>query len=483
VTEVPPGAGPVDRILPGSHIREWRIDRFIARGAYGQVFEGRRSSWVVGEPSRALKVFDPILSSGARSSLMSEFDVLRRVRHPHLLRGDDAFDVEEGPLRGCVVFVMERADTDLAGELARRGRIPAVEVARIGAHVASGLAALHELDRLHGDVKPANILLVDDEWKLGDFGVTAALHGSYALAAGATLDYRPPELSAAEVGIRLHRSADVWSLGVALWGAATGRHPFVGADPQLRYAAVLRGDRLPAPELDPVLGELIDRRCLATKPRDRATAAELVDLLTALAARLELPPPPPPPSRPSQPPPPVPTSATAPAAPTDPAPAPGLAALTAPPATAPFAPTAAAPAPPAPIAPTSLAALPTDAAAPTAAGGATRAPTKRKRAGSGGVPARTSRSNGVLWPRPGLEMVIAAVVAGAVVEAVSQLSGLLPFSLNGRRISYLVAACALLALAMVAAVRRGLLPDLRSRALAAISAAVVVVAATAWLFR
>lgn len=470
MTEVPPGAGPVDRIVPGSHIREWRIDRFIACGAYGQVFEGRRSSWVEGEPSRALKVFDPILSSGARGSLMREFDVLRRVRHPHLLRGDDAFDVEEGRLRGCVVFVMERADTDLAGELARRGRIPAVEVARIGAHVASGLAALHELDRLHGDVKPANILLVGDQWKLGDFGVTVALHGSYALAPGATLDYRPPELSAAEAGIRVHRSADVWSLGVALWVAATGRHPFVGADPQLRYAAVLRGDRLPAPVLDPALGELIDQRCLAANPRDRATAAELVDRLSSMATRLELPPPPPPASPPPAPPlppspPPMPLPATAPAART---PAPSSGAPTASAAPPRFAPTAPATTPSSAATPFAGALAP-DAPAPMASVGATRAPTERSRARS--------------WQRSGRIIIIAAVLAGLVVEVVSQLSGLLPFSLTGRRLSYLAVTCALLVLLMLAAMRRRLLVDWPCRTLAAGSAVVVVAAATAWLFR
>lgn len=242
MTELPPGAGPVDRLRPGAQLREWRIGRFVARGAFGQVFEASRVSWVSDERPRALKVFDPIMSSAARAALVSEFDVLRGTRHPHLLYGEDAFDVTDGPFAGCVVFVLELADTDLASELARRGPLPPAEVAGIGAHVARGLAALHARDQLHGDVKPANVLRVGSAWKLGDFGVSVAVQGSYSVAPGATLDYTPPELSTERDGFRVHRSADVWALGITAWKAATGQHPFAGATPQTRLLAALRGD-------------------------------------------------------------------------------------------------------------------------------------------------------------------------------------------------------------------------------------------------
>lgn len=289
MTEPLSGAGPVDSIRTGSQIREWRIERFLARGGFGQVFEARRSSWIDEEPSRALKVFDPIVSSAARTSLLGEFAVLRRVHHPHLISGEDAFDVAEGPLAGCVVFVMERADTDLASEIHRRGPLPVAEALEVGAQVSEGLAALHADGHLHGDVKPANILRVGETWKLGDFGVSVTLEGSYALVQATTLDYRPPELSRGEQGARSHRSSDVWAIGVTMWIAATGRHPFVGSDPHLRYAAVLRDDRLPAPQLDPAFAALIGDRCLNVNPRARATAAELAVELRSLASSLAAP--------------------------------------------------------------------------------------------------------------------------------------------------------------------------------------------------
>jgi len=283
MTELPPDANPVDGLGAGSRIREWQVIRFVARGAFGQVFEARRDSWVEDEPNRALKVFDPILSSAARSTLLNEFNVLRTMRHPNLLAGEDAFDLNEGSLAGSVIFVMELADTDLATVVARQGPADPAEVAAIGADVARGLAALHEAGQLHGDVKPENVLVAGGTWKLGDFGVSSSLQGSYAHPGGATLDFRPPEVTETTNAARVHRSADIWALGVTLWIAGAGAHPFMGADPQLRYAAALRGHRRPAQAMDPRLVDFIDSRCLTADPHLRATATELAAGLDELA--------------------------------------------------------------------------------------------------------------------------------------------------------------------------------------------------------
>lgn len=282
MTELPPGSGPVDRLGPGSRIREWKVERFLARGAFGQVFEASRDSWR-DETTRALKVFDPILSSAARSGLVTEFELLRGIRHPQLLAGEDAFDIDDGPLAGCVVFVMERADFDLATLVARDGPLPPAEVASVGAQLAEGLAALHDGGHLHGDVKPENALRAEGLWKLGDFGVAASLQDSYARPLGATLDFRPPEVAEAGASGRVHRSADVWALGTTLWLVASGRHPFVGVDAAVRHAAVVRGERQPAPDLDQDLADLIDRRCLVRDPHLRASASELAVELRQLA--------------------------------------------------------------------------------------------------------------------------------------------------------------------------------------------------------
>jgi serine/threonine protein kinase len=334
---MPPGASPVDAIAPGTRLREWEIVRFVGRGSYGVVFEAQRSSWL-DEPARALKIFDPIISSAARSALLGEFSTLTGVRHPHLLAGIDAFDLVEPPFAGCVVFVLELADEDLAHRVARSGALAPGTAATVMADVADGLAALHARGRIHGDVKPENILRVDERWALGDFGVTSVLEGSYAVTRGATIDYRPPELAQAGEGDRQHRSADIWALGVALHVAATGRHPFPGPDPMMRYAAAVRGDRATVPALVPALAAVIDEGCLVADPHRRLDATQLAARLRALAApapataQLAPPVPQPPPPAPTpeaasvRPPPADPVPAPVPASPV--APGPGLQAVT-----------------------------------------------------------------------------------------------------------------------------------------------------------
>lgn len=436
MTELPPSASPVERIGPGTVIREWEVVRFLGRGSYGVVFEARRSSWL-DEPPRALKVFDPIVSAAARSALLGEFQALTGVRHPHLLAGIDAFDLTEAPFAGCVVFVLELADEDLAHRVARSGALPPDEVASIGAQVADGLTALHGQGRIHGDVKPENILRAGARWALGDFGVSGVLEGSYAVTAGATVDYRPPEFARAAEGARLHRSADVWALGVTLHVAATGRHPFGGPDPLMRFAAAVRGDRLAAPGLDPTLAAILDAGCLAPGPHERLDAPTVADHLRAWPRPLPgpgaLPPPP--------------TAAPA-AGPTVRSPsAPG-----GPPWAAPSVPD---PPPPQPTPMVPTPPSPSPVAPPHAEPGRPKAP--------GAVASRG-------WPAPGPPAApdasrpagpaawVVAVVAGLATLAVTQLVAVLAVSaLDGagaRRVAYVVVSLAVL-VTLVVAVRRG----------------------------
>ena len=285
MTELPPHAGPIDRLRPGALLREWRIGRFVARGAFGQVFEARRASWRADEPPRALKVFDPIMSSAARAALVSEFDMLRRTRHPNLLHGEDAFDVEDGPFAGCVVFVLELADTDLASELGRRGPLPPAELAAIGAHVASGLAACTPAGTCTGTSSRPTCCGSGRPGSSATSGSAAPCRAPTRWRPGPLWTTRrrscPPSRTATGCTAR----PTCGRSGSRLWKAATGQHPFAGATPYTRLAAALRGDRAPA-AIDPDLAELINCCCLVADPRSRVPAAELAERMDALAVRL-----------------------------------------------------------------------------------------------------------------------------------------------------------------------------------------------------
>ena len=440
MTELPPGASPVDAIEPGTRLREWEIVRFVGRGSYGVVFEARRSSWL-DEPPRALKIFDPIISSAARSALLGEFSTLTDVRHPHLLAGIDAFDLVEAPYAGCVVFVLELADEDLSHRVARTGALAPDEAAAVVADVADGLAALHAEGRIHGDVKPENILRVGDRWVLGDFGVTSVLEGSYAVTHAATIDYRPPEAAHAENGTRQHRSADVWALGVSLHVAATGRHPFPGPDPMMRYAAALRGERAVVTGLDPRLASIIDDGCLVADPHRRLPAAEVAARLRHLARGVAPPSPPsPPPPAPAPPAPPAPPVRSSMSAPPSPSPAPARSSvrssMSAPPSASTSLP--ASDSPPAPPASVPQSAVGVDAAAA---------------ADDDANSSSSSSSSDPGW-RPWLVLALVVVATVVLTQVVALACGAVLTGVAARRVAYLTVSAGLLVAAAVWFLRR-----------------------------
>lgn len=138
--------------------------------------------------------------------------------------------------------------------------------------LAGLVAALHEHDVVHGDLKSANVLIsVDDELHLVDYE-------SASLAGSATLGARPwtrGYFPTASIGARPAKSDDVYALGALMYLMATGVEPSlspVASEPLRRPIALL------APELPSRTASLIEA-CLAPSARDRPSAGEVVRAL------------------------------------------------------------------------------------------------------------------------------------------------------------------------------------------------------------
>ncbi len=210
-----PGAIPIDKYTYGGD---------LGRGAWGRVIVG------IGPDGErlALKAVPP----SERDWLISEFESLGRVSHPRLARVLDLFSVPTGVPGlgiepGAWMLVEEIVSGAALDEQAKRLSFPDSDlpmwcVQRI-AEAAEGLAALHEVDLLHGDLKPANIL-VDERMgaRLIDLGL-ASTPGSYRRAAG-TPGYMAPELLAGE---RTHAS-DLYALGMCFARALLARDGTMG---------------------------------------------------------------------------------------------------------------------------------------------------------------------------------------------------------------------------------------------------------------
>ncbi|MGW0302609.1 serine/threonine protein kinase, partial [Streptomyces anthocyanicus] len=157
------------------------------------------------------------------------------------------------------------------------------------AQVCEGLHQLHRAGWVHGDLKPANVLLMaDGSARLADFNMAAELEGTHAYTpAFSTPDYTPPELLWSEIGERGRRirpSADVWAFGVLAHLVLTGSFPLPGGTPTARRDAAVayaRGGhelRL-SPELPPGWREIV-RACLTRTHADRIGTDALLRRVT-----------------------------------------------------------------------------------------------------------------------------------------------------------------------------------------------------------
>ncbi|MGC9438810.1 protein kinase domain-containing protein [Streptomyces sp. WG5] len=241
----------------GYRVGVWEVRAPIATGAFGSVYEARRvGDGDGGLPQTAALKFLPTGTgtprqlSHLRELVEREVELHRRLRRPRLVRMYETLVVDDPArpaLDGATVLVLEKAEGSLSALLSASPR-PAAGPALLG-QVCEGLAQLHRAGWVHGDLKPANVLLMrDGSARLADFNMAAELEGTHAYTpAFSTPDYTPPELLWSEIGERGRRirpSADVWAFGVLAHLVLTGSFPLPGGTPTARRdagAAYARG--------------------------------------------------------------------------------------------------------------------------------------------------------------------------------------------------------------------------------------------------
>ncbi|MFI8217722.1 protein kinase [Streptomyces sp. NPDC085932] len=291
-----PYAVPVPK---GYRVGVWEVREPLATGAFGSVYTARRiGDSDVLPPTAALKFLPtgtatPRRLAHLRELIEREVELHRRLRHPRLVRMYETLTVDDPGrpgLDGATVLVLERAEGSLSALLAATPR-PAAGPALL-AQICEGLAQLHGAGWVHGDLKPANVLLMKDgSVRLADFNMAAELEGTHAYTpAFSTPDYTPPELLWTEIGERGRRiraSADVWAFGVLAHLVLTDSFPLPGATPAARRdaaAAYARGtDEL---RLSPRLSDdwrRIISACLTRTHEKRITAEALLRRVEAAA--------------------------------------------------------------------------------------------------------------------------------------------------------------------------------------------------------
>ncbi|MGW3119793.1 protein kinase domain-containing protein [Streptomyces sp. NPDC001107] len=183
------------------------------------------------------------------------------------------YDVATQDGRPWIVMELVRG-ISLAELLDAEGPLEPQRAAHIGAEVLAALRAAHEAGVLHRDVKPANVLLSnDDRVVLTDFGI-AQVEGSSALTMTGEV-IGSPEFLAPEraLGRTPGPESDLWSLGVLLYAAVEGNSPFRQETPLSTLRAIV-DEELPPPHragpLTPVIEGLLRKDPAERLPADRA---------------------------------------------------------------------------------------------------------------------------------------------------------------------------------------------------------------------
>ena len=173
--------------------------------------------------------------------------------------------------------------TDLKSGIRKHGALDCKKVAQIGSQIAQALSVAHRHEIIHRDIKPQNIMVLrDGNVKVMDFGIARAKN-SHLTADNSVLGtahYVSPEQT---TGKELGPTTDIYSLGIVMYEAATGKVPFEGDDAiSVALKQVNEQPKPPSminPNVDPSLESII-LKCMQKDPAARfQTADELYHVL------------------------------------------------------------------------------------------------------------------------------------------------------------------------------------------------------------
>jgi serine/threonine protein kinase len=289
------------QLAAGQQLGRYQVLAELASGGMAVVHVASAHGAAGFERLVALKVLHSHLATEEEfiKMFLDEARLAAGIRHPNVVSTIDISDsIETG-----YFLVMEYVEGDHLGALLsaahKRGhRIPLPVVTRIMIDALAGLGAAHELrdasgkplQLVHRDVSPHNVMVGSDGVaRLTDFGVakaedrlTQTRHGEVK----GKLSYMAPEQASSGVS---DRRSDLFSVGIMLWEAVTGRRLFRADSVSATLSKLLANKIAPPSAVDPELAPLdaLLRKALAHEPSARfQTAEEFSDAIDATARQL-----------------------------------------------------------------------------------------------------------------------------------------------------------------------------------------------------
>jgi serine/threonine protein kinase len=244
---------------------KYTVERLLNQGGFGRVWEAYDS---ILNKSVAIKELIDI-SVDQQESFLAEIQTLAALEHKNIIRIYHAIRHDE-----MLYLVMEFCkDGSLAGLLRENGTFSEGYAVDVAMAVCAGLQQVHNNGFVHHDIKPANILIGNDEAiKIGDFGVANTNVG--------TIYYLAPEQFEYDADPSDPR-IDIYALGITIYQLLTGDVPFKGS-----RAQIINGHASKYPSFTPEIPHWLSQiilKAIAKEPELRFQTAE--EFHTALAEK------------------------------------------------------------------------------------------------------------------------------------------------------------------------------------------------------
>ena len=271
-------------MTPAEHTPErlgpYRLLDRIGEGGMGVVYLARDPE----QRSVAVKILRPAVAGdpNARRRLAREVETMRRVRSPFVAEVLDTDVSSETP------YIVTRyvPGRTLDEVVTQEGPLSGSRLIRLAAGLADALAAIHAAGVVHRDLKPGNVMLMNGDPVVIDFGIAQALDSTRLTMTGmfmGTPGYLSPEVIEGQSSTSF---SDVHAWGATVAFAATGRPPFGSGSYETIFYRIVNGQPdlsgVPAPMAELLAAAL--RRDPAQRPaaialRSRAAALDPAVLL------------------------------------------------------------------------------------------------------------------------------------------------------------------------------------------------------------
>ena len=198
----------------------------LGQGGLGRVWHGVDTNLGRSVAMKAITAADGLPAADLEemhSEVLREARAAARLNHPNVIRVYDIVMTDDVPW-----MIMEYLPSrSLSEVVAERGPMSPQQAAHCGLDVLAALTAAHGAGILHGDVKPGNVLLAqNDRAVLTGFGLATMVGDPAHTRSGALIDSPEPMAPEPAADQPVGSAADLWSLGATLYFAVEGRMPY-----------------------------------------------------------------------------------------------------------------------------------------------------------------------------------------------------------------------------------------------------------------